>query len=244
MHLLYRSNNFWKAPWKSSCVSVSMTLVTAFFICLWQGWSCGLVHYPAGNTTDPIWRVLDSSDGISSWTPLKPQHTNPNPLAYQLWCIDFVTPPTRLIIPCRLPAVIESLMPLKNTWSIYARCSKSTLKHSIRFCDLFSKLKHNFITYRSSKVSSRPDCVFEIHQLWQSGFNRRYYNSCCSFSIEPEIIKIGQTSHKMYSNKILNFQESTIILSVCTKKVWKLIECTTYIQVTKTRYKWIWLNSS
>ena len=26
MHLLYRSNNFWKAPSKSSCVSVSMTL--------------------------------------------------------------------------------------------------------------------------------------------------------------------------------------------------------------------------
>ena len=32
MHLLYRSNNFWKAPWKSSCVSVSMTFVTASFI--------------------------------------------------------------------------------------------------------------------------------------------------------------------------------------------------------------------
>ena len=32
MHLLYRSNTFWKAPWKSSCVSVSMTFVTASFI--------------------------------------------------------------------------------------------------------------------------------------------------------------------------------------------------------------------
>ena len=30
-------------------------------------------------------------------------------------------------------------------------------------------LKQNFIAYRSSKVSSRPDCIFEIHQLWQSG---------------------------------------------------------------------------
>ena len=50
---------------------------------LWQGWSCGLVHCPGGNATDPIWRVLASSDGISSWTPLKPQHSNPNPLANQ-----------------------------------------------------------------------------------------------------------------------------------------------------------------
>ena len=36
----------------------------------------------------------------------------------------------------------------------------------------FSSLKHNFIAFRSSKVSSRPDCIFEIHQLWQLGFSR------------------------------------------------------------------------
>ena len=30
----------------------------------------------------------------------------------------------------------------------------------------FPRLKQNFIAYRSSKVSSRPDCIFEIHQLW------------------------------------------------------------------------------
>ena len=40
------------------------------------------------------------------------------------------------------------------------------------FCGIFSSLKHNFIAYRSSKVSSHPDCIFEIHQLWQSGFSR------------------------------------------------------------------------
>ena len=111
---------------------------------LWQGWSCGLVHCPAGNATDPIWRVLASSDGISAWTPLKPQHSNPNTLANQLWCIYFLTPPTPLIIPQRLPAFLESLMPLKNWCSIYARCSKSSLKHSICFCDIFSKFKTEF----------------------------------------------------------------------------------------------------
>ena len=61
----------------------------------------------------------------------------------------------------------------------------------------FQSLKHNFIAYRSSKVS---DCIFEIHQLWQSGFSRVYSNCYCSCSFEPEIIKIGQSSHKMYSN--------------------------------------------
>ena len=298
---------------------------------LWQGWSCVLAHYPGGNPIDPIWRVLAYSLGISSWTPLKPQHSIPcwlfvqwepsacrscqcsqkkgsskvcgwiwsawpswvwesqhastwnsvswslghssrssfhcrlpehqklwiwidqldhlpavmttsfflifsehpwdklhanHPhlqflanncvysshtdiklctyflyrdttvliheilhLANQLWCSDFLTPPTPLIIPHRVPAFLESLKPLKNWYWIHARWSNSSLKHSIRFCDsiFFPSLKENFIAYRSSKVSSRPDCIFEIHQLWQSGFSRVYSNSCCWGSFEPEI---------------------------------------------------------
>ena len=139
------------------------------------------------------------------------------------WCIDFLTPPTPLIIPHRLPAFLESLMPLKNWCSIYARCSKSSLKHSIRFCGIFTSLKQNFLAYCSSKVS---DCIFEIHQLWQSGFSRVYSNCYCSCSFEREILKIGQSSHKMYSNNIVNFQESTTILNAHMKNVWKLIICT------------------
>ena len=37
----------------------------------------------------------------------------------------------------------------------------------------FPSLKHNFIAYRSS---SRPYCIFEIHQVWQSGSSRVYSN--------------------------------------------------------------------
>ena len=58
-------------------------------------------------------------------------------LANQLWCSDFLTPPTPLIIPHRLPAFLESLMPLKNWCSIHPRLSKSSLKNSIRFCGIF-----------------------------------------------------------------------------------------------------------
>ena len=178
MHFLYRSNKFWKAPSKSSCVSVSMTFVTVSSVSsivskrlplslgnkqksqgasldyreaeelswcprwsksLWQGWSCRLVHCHAGDAaTDSIWRVLVSSDRISSWTPLKPQHSNhnPNPLANHRWFIDFLTPPISLIIPHRLPAFLESLIPLKNWCSIHARWWKSNLKHFIRFCGI------------------------------------------------------------------------------------------------------------
>ena len=167
---------------------------------------------------------------LSPWTPLKPHHSNHNPnpncLANQLWCIDFLTRSTPLIIPHRLPAFLESLMPLKNWCSTHARWSESSLKHSIRFSGILSSsLKQNLIAYRSSKVSSRPDCIiFEIHQLWQSGFSRVYSNSCCRCSFEPELIKIGQSSHDMYSNNILNFQKSMTILNACTKKSGNLLK--------------------
>ena len=70
----------------------------------------------------------------------------------------------------------------------------------------FPSLKQNFIAYRSSKMSLRPDCIFEIHQLWQSSFSRVYSNCCCSCSFEREIIEIGLSSHNMFSNNIVNFQ--------------------------------------
>ena len=130
---------------------------------LWQEWNSGLVHCSGGNATDPIWKVLASSDGISSWTPLKPQHNNPNPnaFAYQLWCTDFLTPPTPLIIPHRFPAFLESLMSLKNWYSIHARWSLSSLTYCTRFCGIFPSLKQDFIAYRFLKC---PHYIFEIHQ--------------------------------------------------------------------------------
>ena len=90
----------------------------------------------------------------------------------------------------------------------------------VSVASFFPSLKHNFIAFRSSKMS---DCIFEIHQLWQSRFSRVYSNCCCSCSFKPEIIKIGQSSHKIYSNNILNFQESTTILNAHTKKSGNLL---------------------
>ena len=84
-------------------------------------------------------------------------------------------------------------------------------------------LKQNLIAYCSSKVSWRPDCIFEIHQQWQSGFSSVYSNSFCSCSFEAELIKIGQSSQKLNSNNIVNFQESTTILNACTKKSGNLL---------------------
>ena len=50
-----------------------------------------------------------------------------------------------------------------------------------------------------------------------------YSSCCCSCSYEAKIIKIGQSSHKMYSNNTLNFQESMTILNTCTKKSGNLL---------------------
>ena len=113
-----------------------------------------------------------------------------------------------------------------------------SLGHTSRSCfhpmAFFPSLKQNFITYRSS---SHPDCIFEIHQLWQSGFSRVYSNCYCSCSFKPEIIKIGQSSHEMYSNNVLNFQESTTILTACTKKSGNLLKAP-----RMCANKWLMLN--
>ena len=102
----------------------------------------------------------------------------------------------------------------------------------------FPNLKQNFIAYRSSKVSSRPDCIFEIHQLWQSGISRVYSNSYCCCSFEPEMIKIGLSSHKIDSNNIVNFQASTTMLDASTKKSWNLLKAPrTYNLNYKTQTK-------
>ena len=69
----------------------------------------------------------------------------------------------------------------------------------------FPSLKQNLIAYRSSEVSSRPDCIFEIHQLRQSGLVGCIPIAAIAVLNEREIIKIGQSSHKMYCKNIQQF---------------------------------------
>ena len=148
--------------------------------------------------------MLASSDGISFWTPLKPQHSNPNPISSGVL--------TFLLLLHLSSSLTDSLPSLnllcysKTDARFMQDASKAVWSIPYVSEAFFSSLKQNFLAYRSSKMSSRPDCIFEIHQLWQSGFSRVYSNSCCSCSFKPEIIKIGQSSHKMYN--MLNFQES------------------------------------
>ena len=89
------------------------------------------------------------------------------------------------------------------------------------------------MAYRSSKVSSGPDCIFEIHHLWQSGFSRVYSNYYCSCSFKFEIIKIGQSSYNIYINNIVNFQVSTPISNACTKKAGNLLNDLSRLLVNK-----------
>ena len=91
-------------------------------------------------------------------------------LANQLWCIEFLTPPIPLIIPHRLLAFLESLMHSKTDARFMQDGRKAVWSVPYVSVAFFPSLKQNFIAYRSSKVSSRSDCIFEIHQLWQSGY--------------------------------------------------------------------------
>ena len=267
------------------------------------------MYYPGGNATDPIWRVLASSLGICSWTPLKPQHNIPSWLSVQwepsacrscqccqkkgsskfvggfalcgllgsgrasmlplgtlslsLWVIavdpafiachqsiknsgsELISSTISLlswqrlsfwsflstlgtnfaqifrifsssrIIVCTVPTLISNSVLIVSIdtrrslsmkffiWPINSGVLISLLlphlsssltdslpslnllcysKTDARFMQdgpkavwgipyvsvaFFPSLKQNFIAYRSSKVSSRPDCIFEIYQLWQ-----------------------------------------------------------------------------
>ena len=58
----------------------------------------------------------------------------------------------------------------------------------------FQSLKQNFIAYRSSKISWRPDCIFEIQQLWQSGFSR-FAIRCYKYCILTLIILFDSNAH-------------------------------------------------
>ena len=64
-----------------------------------------------------------------------------------------------------------------------------------------------------------------------------YSNCCCSCSFEPEIIKIGQSSAKMHSNNIVDFQESTTILNARTIKSGNFLNAPRiYIHIHAYRY--------
>ena len=133
------------------------------------------------------------------------------PMKFFIWPINSGVV-TSLLLPHLSSSLTDSLPSLnllchsKTDARFGQDCRKAVWRIPYVSEVFFSSLKHNFIAYRSSKVS---DCIFEIDQLWQSGCRRVYSNCCCSCSFETEIIKIGQSSHKMYSNNMVNFQEST-----------------------------------
>ena len=135
---------------------------------LWQGWSCGLVHCSGGNATDPIWRVLASSDGISCWTYLKSQHSIPCWLSVQ-WELSAC----RSCQCCQKNGSSKVCGWICSVWPSWVWESQHTstgnsvswsMGHSSRSSfhrmAFFPSLKQNFIAYCSS---SRPDCIFEIH---------------------------------------------------------------------------------
>ena len=170
-------------------------------VCSW--WKC---HWPDLKSAGLFWRNLFPNS-------LKT-------LTLTLWPINSGVL-TSLLLPYLSSSLTDSLPPLNllchskiDAWFMQDG-RKAAWRIPYISVAFFPSLKQNFIAYRSSKVS---DCIFEMRQLWQSDFSRVYSNCCCSCSFEAEIIKIGQSSHKMYSDNIMNFQESTTILNAHTKK--------------------------
>ena len=118
------------------------------------------MHCPGGNATKPIWRVLASSDRISSWTPL-----NLN----IVFLVDYLSSGNPVHIDhasavkkkgsSNVCGWICSLSPSWVRESQHASTGNSvswSLVHNSRSSfhrmAFFPSLKQNFIAYRSSKV--------------------------------------------------------------------------------------------
>ena len=172
--------------------------------------------------------------------PELPKNNNIVTLTLTLWPIDSGVL-TSLLLPHLLPSFTDSL-PSLNLF-----CHSKTDAHfmqdgqkavwSIPYVSVaFSPSLKQFYCISFFLVSS-------LHffnspaELWQSGFSRVYCNSCCSCLFYPEIINVGQPSHKIYSNNILNFQEYTTILNACTKKSGNLLKAPWLFDI----YDLVWL---
>ena len=146
-----------------------------------------------------------------SWTYLKPQHSIPNLTLYPI--------NSGVMTSLLLPHLSSSLTDSLSSWISYATqklmldSCKMVEKQSeafIRFCGIFSKFKKEFYYISFSHVQMS---FFKF----TSGENQALVGyipiPAVFVHFEPEILNIGQSSHKMYSNEILNFQVSTTILN-------------------------------
>ena len=206
---------FWNPPWKFSCVRMSLTFVhrPSFIfsivlimtacelresakghrgarsgtigrmkncldvqlgqIVLWQGWSCGTwCIVPGGNATDPIWKILASSLGISSchsknWCSIHARWSKSSPEAFHTLLWHF--------FPCFKNTILLHIVLLKWSWT--------------------SRLHF----WNSPAMTIRP------------------LVGCSCFIWSWKSSNLVSPSHKMYSNNILNFQESMTILNACIK---------------------------
>ena len=135
---------------------------------LWQGWGCGLVHCPCWKCH---WPDLKSA-GLFPRNLFLNSPKNFNIVTLTLWPINSALL-TSLLLP-NLSSSHTNSLPSFNLLC-YSKTDSPFIQDAPKavwsipyfFCGIiFSKFKQNFIAYRSSKVSSRPDCICEIHQLW------------------------------------------------------------------------------
>ena len=178
---------------------------------LWTGvlsyWKC---HWPDLKSAGLFPRNLFSNS-------LKPKHSNPNPnpLANQLWSIDFLTPPTPLIIHNKLLClpwisyVNQKLM--LDSCKMLQKQSEAFHTFLWHFFQAWNRILLHIVLLKCPHV--------QIAFLKLTSRDNQALVRCIRITAVavPLNIKIGQSSHTMYSNNIVNFQESTSILDACEK---------------------------
>ena len=153
---------------------MTMSLFLIFSKYLWDKLHANLPHlqFLANNC------VYSSHTDIKLCTYFSIDTRRSLSMKFFIWPINssLLLPPLSLSLTDSLPSL--NLLCHSKTDSRFMQDGRKAV-WSIPYVSVafFPSLKQNFIAYRPSKVS---DWIFEIHQLWQSGFSRVYSNCCCS----------------------------------------------------------------
>ena len=112
-------------------------------------------------------------------------------------------------LPQRLPAFLEFLMPLKNDLRLMqdGRKAVGVIPYVTGIFQV-KQISLHIVLLSVPPPPLTPPPPTQKKKQNQHRLSRMYSNCCCSCSFECENIKIGRSSHKMYSNNILNVVQS------------------------------------
>ena len=125
------------------------------------------MHCPGGNATDPIWRVLASSESLREL----PQHSNPNPnpLANQLWSILLESFFTSMLVD-GFSFEFEWQFGFRTLLSILADLNNAVVTTFLLTSNYFSPCTNPLVTILRAPITIDITMTFRFHNFLFFGY--------------------------------------------------------------------------